>query len=373
MKALSILIKPASGRCNMRCSYCFYRDVADHREEGDRGMMSEETLERIVRAALCEAGEFCAFGFQGGEPTLRGLPFFERFRSLVARHNPRKIPVSFALQTNGLLIDGAWATFLAQSGFLTGLSIDGTAALHDSLRPDAAGNPTHRRALRAAERLRRAGAPLNILTVVTPQLAAKTEEVYRYFKSQNFDHLQFIPCLGGEEASPHVPSSEQYGDFLCRLFDCWAVDFERGQYTSIRLFDNYVHMVAGYPPESCAMAGHCAPYALIEADGAVYPCDFYAVDKHYLGNIHSSSFKELLGGDSARRFAGQSHRLPDQCRSCRHLFLCRGGCRRERVAAPHGADENRYCTAYFRFFEHAAPTLRRIAASVFQQSAHRLS
>ena len=81
-RPIHLLIKPASGNCNLRCTYCFYADITEKRETPSFGMMSEETLEAVVRKALERAQGEVTFAFQGGEPTLSGLPFFRRFVEL---------------------------------------------------------------------------------------------------------------------------------------------------------------------------------------------------------------------------------------------------------------------------------------------------
>lgn len=368
MRALSILIKPASASCNMRCGYCFYADVSRRRAVRNYGAMSLETLEVLVKSALAEATEFCSFGFQGGEPTLVGLDFFRNLMEFEKRHNVNGARIVHTLQTNGLLIDEAWARFLAENGFLVGLSVDGPKEVHDGLRLDAQKRGTHRRCMEAATRLRKSGAQFNILSVVSRALAGEPAKVYKFYKQRDFKHVQFIPCLEGlgeaPDSSGFAPDAGTYARFLCRIFDLWRADFARGDYVSIRTFDNYVHILGGYPPESCAMNGFCAAYPLVEADGSVYPCDFYALDKYRLGRVGAHSFAEMLEGDAARDFAAPSLEPHPDCLACEYGFICRGGCRRDREESG-GLSLNRHCRAYKIFFAHALPGMREIAGRVF--------
>lgn len=364
MRALSLLIKPASGGCNMRCRYCFYADVAASREVKNYGVMSTDTLEVIVRRALSEADGRCFFGFQGGEPTLAGLNFFRAFIELEKKYNTRNLRVGHSLQTNGLLIDGEWAAFLAENRFLVGLSVDGGKQVHDGLRPDAAGKGTHNRCLAAARRMSKAGVEFNILTVVTRQLAAHPDKAYRFYRQQGFRYLQFIPCLDGLDGGPgsHSLTAEQYGKFLCRVFDLWYADLEKGEYLSIRAFDNYIRMLAGQPPENCAMLGVCNAYPVVEADGSVYPCDFYCTDPYYLGNIADHSFEELLTGEAAQRFMAPSRETDGECRACEYCHICRGGCRRDREPLIGGMpSSNRFCESFRAFFGHCLPRMELVA------------
>jgi uncharacterized protein len=328
--------------------------------------MTEHTLETIVQKALSEAQKHCVFGFQGGEPTLAGLDFFEKLIAFEKKHNVNKVSISHTIQTNGLLLDHAWANFFRENNFLVGLSIDADKKIHDAFRLDMSGKGTHTRCLSAARLLSKQHVDFNILSVITRQLAKHPESAYRFYKQHDFRHLQFIPCLDGlhqlHGANYYSLDAKTYGHFLCRIFDLWYADVIKQNYRSIRAFDNYIHMLMGYPPESCAMNGVCSTYALIEADGSVYPCDFYAVDEFLLGNVHTHSFRDMLNGAVAETFVAPSRQLDPACTSCEYLPLCRGGCRRDREPMIEGTlSRNRFCQAYQQFFKHALPRMQAIA------------
>ena len=369
MKALSLLIKPASGSCNMRCAYCFYADIAESRAVKNYGLMTLDILETLVRKALTEATEYCAFGFQGGEPTLAGLDFYRALIEFEKKYNRNKVKLSHTLQTNGLLLNEEWAEFLRENQFLTGLSIDACKQIHDDLRLDSAGKGTHNRCMNAARMLGKHRAEFNILSVVTRSMALHPDKTYRFYKHNGLRYIQFIPCIDGLEAEraagAYSLDAGTYGRFLCRIFDLWYEDFIRDDYYSIRAFDNYIRMLAGYPPENCAMQGVCNPYALAEADGSVYPCDFYAADPYLLGNVASHSFTEMLNGKKAEEFAALSRQPDPSCMRCEYRFLCRGGCRRDREPVADGRLAlNHYCAAYKVFFQHALPRMHSIAVRI---------
>lgn len=371
MRALSLLIKPASSGCNMRCRYCFYADIADARATPNYGMMTAQTLENTVRKALETAEETCMFGFQGGEPTLAGLDFFKKLVEFEQTHNRKNLTILHTLQTNALRLDDDWASFLAENKFLVGVSIDPPKQLHDQMRPDAAGKDTHNRVLEATRRLARHNVDFNILSVLTKALARHPEKAYRYYRERGFNHVQLIPCLDsledGHGANPHSLDADAYGKFLCRLFDLWHRDFVSGKYISFRMFDNWIHMLAGHPPENCAAAGACQPYLLVEGDGSVFPCDFYAYDARRLGNINSDDIPAMLAGDAAARFAAESRAVPEPCRACQYFAVCRGGCRRDReLPNGQGLSLNVYCEAYKTFFAHALPRMAVLARDLFQ-------
>jgi len=369
MPPLNLMIKPASSLCTMRCAYCFYNDVAQSRKQASLGMMTLDVLEETVKKAFAYATGYMSFIFQGGEPTLAGLDFYRHLLTLQDKYNTHRIPVHNAIQTNGLLIDDEWADFLASHRFLVGLSLDGTKEIHDRLRKDVQGNGTYDTVVHAAQILERHGVAFNILCVVNGKAAREPKKVYDSLKS--YRYLQFIPCLdsfGGEKKDFSLTEA-QYTDFLCRTFELYYEDFMRGQYVSIRNFDNYVHMLLGHPPESCAMSGQCTCSPVVEADGSVYPCDFYALDEWCLGRIQTHTFGEMMTSAVARRFVSISCHVSDPCKSCRYAMLCRGGCRREREPMIQGRPSlNRFCQAYKVFFEKHLPQLKAIAQEIYMQN-----
>lgn len=366
MPALSLLIKPASGACNLRCQYCFYHDEQQNRETFSYGFMSEETLELLIKKALEYASGSCTFGFQGGEPTLRGLDFYRRAVELQKKYNRRRIPIANAIQTNGLLLDDAWAQFLHDNHFLVGLSLDGGKDVHDSCRTDPEGKGTFNRVLQAAQKLTAHQVDFNLLTVVTNRTADNIGKIYGFYRRSGLLYQQYIPCLDPLGArrglSPWSLTPEKYAQFLKTLFDLWYRDVAEGRFIYIRYFENLLGMLLGRPPENCGLSGQCAIQNAVEADGSVYPCDFYCLDQWRLGNIRDTGFEELACCETARRFLAEGVLGRSSCQSCPYAFLCRGGCRRDRE--PLDGPGNYFCQAYREFFPYALPRLRRTARAL---------
>lgn len=366
MPSLSLLIKPASGACNIRCNYCFYHDEQQNRETFSYGFMSEDTLEILIKKALEYATGHCSFGFQGGEPTLRGLDFFRRAVELQKKYNVHHAQIHNAIQTNGLLIDSQWARFLHDEHFLVGLSLDGSKEVHDRNRLDPEGRGTFNRVLQAAQKLTAQGVEFNLLTVVTNRTADSIAGIYGFFRRSGLLYQQYIPCLDPLDqkrgSSPYSLTPEKYAKFLKTLFDLWYRDVAEGRFIYIRWFENLVGMLLGNPPEHCGLGGRCAIQNAVEADGSVYPCDFYCLDPWRLGNIRDQDFRELRECETARRFLAQGRAGREECQSCEFGPLCRGGCRRDREPLDRGG--NFFCSAYKEFFAYALPRLREIARAV---------
>lgn len=365
MPPITLLIKPASGLCNMRCRYCFYCDVAENRAVRSYGLMSDETQKNVLAKAVDYAQNSLNIAYQGGEPTLAGLPYFERGAHLAKDLNGKRLQINQSIQTNGYALDENWARFLRDQRFLVGLSLDGIKDIHDMNRLASDGSGTFAQVMDAAELFRRYAVPFNILTVVTAQIARRAEAVYKFFRKNQFQYLQFIACLDPLNepfgVQPHSLSPEAYGRFLCALFDLWFADFERGAAPSIRDFDNYIQMLMGYPPEACNLRGACGIQYVIEADGSVYPCDFYVLDRLCLGNLNEVGFEEIYRRRAEIGFIEASMPIHDDCQSCTYFSLCRGGCRRHRERGAGVLGKTHFCEAYRMFFPHALPRMQWIA------------
>lgn len=365
MPPLQMLIKPASGMCNLRCSYCFYHDETTNRTQENYGLMSLETLECLVEKALSYADGSCGFFFQGGEPTLAGLDFYRELVRLQKIYNRKGLAISNSIQTNGWQMGEAWAAFLSEHHFLAGLSIDGVKAVHDKCRCTAGGRETFREVMATAALFDRYHVDYNVLTVVNRWTAGKTGRIYEFYKKNNFNYLQFIACLDplGEEPGQREYSltPEAYGSFLTQLFELWYLDYTKGCQPYIRQFENYIGILAGVPPEACDQRGVCSVQHVVEADGSVYPCDFYVLDPWKMGNIRENSFDELAAAQAAKDFVGRSLNPPSGCKGCSYYPLCRGGCYRHRT----GSGENYFCLSYRMFFKAALPKMEKIAGDAY--------
>lgn len=366
MKNVNYLIKPASSLCNLRCRYCFYADEAAKRSTACMGLMTEATVETMLQEAfaMADGRGFISFAFQGGEPTVAGLPFFRHFVERAKALKPSHVEISFSIQTNGTLLDGDWADFFAAEGFLVGVSLDGYPDLHNMNRVDADRKATWNRIARNVELLKKRKVPVNALCVVTAQCARSPQRVYESLKKLGFLYIQFIACLDpiGETRGgrPWSLKPEAYGQFLCRLFDLWYLDWESGHYHSIRLFDDYIHILLGDGGSTCATCGQCGSYFVVEGDGSVYPCDFFSLDEWRLGRIGEQTLMEMAEGETARRFLAWGREKPAECLSCRWRTLCNGGCKNDWKSEADGS-HNYYCRAFQMLFEHAEPRMLRIA------------
>lgn len=366
MPQIHVMIKPASGLCNMRCKYCFYTDEMEKRSQASYGIMNAGTLENVIREVLSFAEGECTIAFQGGEPTLAGLDFYRKCLELEQKYNVKNVKISHALQTNGYVLDGEWCRFFAENHFLIGLSVDGIKATHDAYRKDAQGRDTYFHTLEAARRLEEAGAEFNVLTVVNGKTAPKIRRIYEQYRKLGFSWQQYIACLDpiqekqGQQEYSLTP--KVYGQFLIDLFELWDLDLKQGKQPYIRQFENYIAVLLGQLPEACEQRGVCSFQNIVEADGSIYPCDFYVLDEYRLGNLNEDSFEVIEQRRKESRFVELSFNHTEKCKSCPYFGICRGGCRRHREQPGTEFGENYFCESYKMFFDACLPRMKEIAA-----------
>ncbi len=361
----SILIKPAGPDCNMACAYCFYLEKAGLFPASETHRMSEDILEAMVSQTMKAAPGQISFGWQGGEPTLMGLGFFEKAVELQKKYG-RSHTVGNGLQTNGILVDEKWARFLAEYNFLVGLSIDGPAHVHDRYRKMRGGGGSWEKVRDRARLMLDEGVAVNALSVVNDYAADFADEIYSFHKELGLNYMQFIPLVdpgigsGGDDLPSQV-SAERFGAFLCSLFDLWIGDFEDGvPTTSVRFFDSVFHIYAGLHPPECTLMRECGAYVVVEHNGDVYSCDFYVEPEWRLGNVLDDDLRDLLNCGKQTEFGAMKSRIAAECTECRWLKYCRGGCTRDRVPGARG-EMSHLCSSFRIFFRHADGKLQDLA------------
>jgi len=376
-KLLSILVKPSGPDCNMACSYCFYQRKSALFPDTKIHRMSEEILEEMTSQCMAQAESQISFGWQGGEPTLMGLPFYRKAVELQQKYG-KNLTVGNGLQTNGLLIDEEWIDFLKEYSFLVGLSLDGPEHIHDKYRALKGGGGAWAKVSSKAELLLKSGISVNALAVINDYSARFPEQIYRYLKDIGLNFMQFIPVVEkANEDSAQLASfstpAEEFGGFLCTVFDLWLSDFKDGApTTSVRFFDAVFHTYAGLKAPECTLLDECGVYVVVEHNGDVYSCDFFVDEEHRLGNIRDSGLKAMLNSKAQQKFGQIKSDIPDVCKVCPWLIYCRGGCPKDRVITKGDQRLNHLCDSYRIFFEHAHKKLQTLADEWKKQQAPQL-
>ncbi len=366
-KPFSLLVKPASADCNLRCAYCFYLEKAGLYPETKVHRMDDATLERMVAAYMATPQPTYAFGWQGGEPTLMGTDFFRRVTDLQQRHGRSGASVANGVQTNATLIDDPMAAHFARFSFLLGVSLDGPPALHDRFRLTQAGGGSHAAVWRGIETLRRHQVEFNILTLVSQANVNHPRDVYRYLREQDFLYHQYIPCVEADADGTPLPfaiDGEAWGDFLCAIFDEWMHGDTRR--VSIRLFDSILAVLVNNVRNVCHFGRDCRQYFVVEHNGDVYPCDFFVEKPLRLGNINVDEWDALGRSELYREFGRMKAQWHPACAQCPWLDICAGDCLKHRLLGPARDPRalSRLCIGWRRFYAHALPGLRKLASEI---------
>jgi len=367
----SLLIKPASAVCNLDCSYCFYLDrEADPYKSLPARRMTTETLERLVDTWLFYSYPASTFAFQGGEPTLAGLPFFEKVVEFQKHYGRNGQSVSNALQTNAILIDDHWARLFKEYNWLLGVSLDGPQEVNDLYRYNKEGRGTWKRVIQSIETLQKHHVEFNCMCVLSQANVDKPRELYRFYRSLGVDNLQFIPLAefdGKGNPLPFTIAPEQYGRFLCEVFDLWWPDRRK---VRIRFFDNTAEALAGMKPGTCTMHETCDSYVVVEYNGDVYPCDFFVEGGWKIGNMTLDSWSEIARRQRRFSFASKKTLAHPECQVCEYQSICHGGCPKFRHG-PNGRfeDLDYFCSAYKMIFAKSVGPLKREVAKILGREA----
>ena len=359
---LGVLVKPASSDCNLQCEYCFYHGRASDPYTGERKrrVMSDEVMDRFLAEFLPLAGPQPNFGWQGGEPTMAGLKFFERLVKRQEELKDSRQTIANALQSNVYIINEDWAKFLKAHQFLVGASIDGPEELHDRYRVTANGKGTFKRIMQSLEVMRKHDVAVNLLCVVNRLTATKPRQIWEFFTGEGYQWLQFIPAVERDPRTGKVTDFSvkpgPFGDFLCRVFDLWWNGGEPK--VSVRLFDEVLAAVMGHPPAMCQLQPSCGAYVVVEYNGDVYPCDFFVENRWRLGNLMDEPLADLAHGEAMRSFMKIKPQASRKCDSCRWVRICHNGCPHYRyLGNGKFLDLDYLCPAYMKFYNHAVPIM----------------
>jgi uncharacterized protein len=331
-KPFTLLIKPASADCNLRCEYCFYLGHQSFYPSQKSHRMPPEVLEQMISSFMSTAQPQYTFAWQGGEPVLMGYDFYRNAIELQKKYGKPGTIVCNSIQTNGTLVDRRLAQLFAEYNFLAGVSLDGPADIHDLYRKTVAGEGSHERVMAGIETLRQAGVEFNILCLVSQANVKKAKDIFRFYVENGFHFLQFIPCVEFDRQNllyPFALTAEQWGDFLCELFDEWIRHGPEKVY--IRGFEAILAKLVNNSTLQCNMGNNCCAYFVMEWNGDVFPCDFFVKKELLLGNIMVDSWDTINRSLIYRDFGKQKSQRNSACRICPYLRLCAGDCLKHRI------------------------------------------
>ena len=385
-KPLYVMLKPAGAHCNLACKYCYYLEKNKLYPTAQRHLMSDEILEQFTREYIeAQTMSQVLFTWHGGEPLLRSIDFYRKALSLQQKYAGGR-RIDNVIQTNGTLLTDEWCEFFAQNHWLVGISIDGPQPDHDHYRLTAAGKPSWKKVMQGIKLLKKHGVEWNAMAVVNAYNANHPLEFYRFFKENGCQFLQFTPIV--ERQTRHedgrtlasladkdeIPLSEasvapeQWGYFLCAIFDEW-VRKDVGK-IFVEIFDCTLANWMGVSPGICAYSKECGHAGVMEHNGDVYSCDHFVFPEYKLGNIRDHSLIDMLYGEQQQEFSRLKHSsLPRQCKECDMEFACHGECPKNRFMKDKYGDSglNYLCPGYYHYYQHVAPYMDYMKQELMSQ------
>ena len=385
-KPLYVMLKPAGAHCNLACKYCYYLEKNKLYPTAQRHLMNDEMLEQFTREYIeAQTMNQVLFTWHGGEPLLRSIDFYRKALSLQQKYAGGR-RIDNVIQTNGTLLTDEWCEFFAQNHWLVGISIDGPQPDHDHYRLTAAGKPSWKKVMQGIKLLKKHGVEWNAMAVVNAYNANHPLEFYRFFKENGCQFLQFTPIV--ERQTRHedgrtlasladkneIPLSEasvapeQWGYFLCAIFDEW-VRKDVGK-IFVEIFDCTLANWMGISPGICAYSKECGHAGVMEHNGDVYSCDHFVFPEYKLGNIRDHSLIDMLYGEQQQEFSRLKHSsLPRQCKECDMEFACHGECPKNRFMKDKYGDSglNYLCPGYYHYYQHVAPYMDYMKQELMSQ------
>ena len=368
------MTKPVGAVCNLACKYCYYLEKTNlYKDNKSKYVMSDSLLEKFIKEYInSQTMPQVLFTWHGGETLMRPLSFYQKVIELQKKYaNGRTI--DNCIQTNGTLLNDEWCEFFHNNHWLVGVSIDGPQDFHDEYRKNKQGKPSFVKVMQGIKLLKKHQVEWNAMAVVNDYNADYPLEFYHFFKDLECHYIQFTPIVERihlnsdgrylanvlqkeEKLADFSVTPEQWGNFLCTLFDEWVKN-DVGKYF-IQIFDATLANWMGTQPGVCTMAPTCGHAGVMEFNGDVYACDHFVFPEFKLGNIYEKSLIEMMYGDKQSRFGLQKRdALPAQCKACKYLFACNGECPKNRFLTTEDGEFglNYLCKGYYQFFDHIAP------------------
>ena len=367
------MLKPAGSLCNLRCKYCYYFEKNQLYQQDKNNVITDALLEKFIKDYIeSQVSPEVLFTWHGGETLMRPIAFYEKALELQKFYG-RGRHIENCIQTNGTLITEEWCKFFKKNAFLVGVSIDGPQEFHDEYRKTAGGGPSFQKVMKGIRLLNKHGVEWNALAVVNDFNVDYPLDFYHFFKEIGCHYIQFTPIVErivtrsdgltlapgmteGGEITDFSVTPEQWGDFLCTIFDEWVRN-DVGNYY-VQLFDATLANWVGVTPGICSMSENCGHAGVMEYNGDVYSCDHFVYPEYKLGNLKEKTLYEMMNSAKQMEFAkNKKQRLPQQCKECKFLFACHGECPKNRFLRDrYGIPGLNYlCKGYYKFFEHVAP------------------
>jgi uncharacterized protein len=362
------LILHVTEACNLRCAYCYQAEGGRSVEKGEHNTgcrnMSLEVAEGAADFLFEHSGplEEVVFVFFGGEPLLN----LETIRCVVDRATSQAEgsgkKVSFALTTNGTVLNDEVARFLDDKGIGVTVSMDGFQEVHDRYRRFPDESPSYGVILpRVKELLRTAKRKPVVARVTVAHEPDRVGQVLDHLLGLGFVEVGFAPVTTGH---PDFQLDEQGMDRLLAEFKDLAEAFLHAALQGRVLgFSNLIDLLVSLHQGEVMNYPCGAGLGLFSVDpqGDLYLCQrFTGQDAFRMGDVF-----EGFDGDRLDRFREEADiSNKEACKNCWARTICTGGCYHEACVreGSHLRPNLHYCEWIRKWTEVGLQTYCRIAA-----------
>ena len=339
-----VMIIPTLG-CPSKCAYCWSSEVGSP-------VMSTETVEDIVAWLKDFRNDPVTFTFHGGEPLLAGADFYQQALPLLT-NELQDLEPNFALQTNLWKLTPDLAKILAKYKIPIGSSLDGPQELNDLQRSKG----YYEKTMRGYELAKKHGLQVQFICTFTSHSVQFKEEIFKFFMDNNLTLKLHpaLPSLKSYEPDQWTLSPEKYGDLLVYLLDKYL---ENMDLVEVRNINDYTRCVLTGRGTVCTFVDCMENTFAVGPDGSIYPCyRFVGMLEYVMGHVRERpSQEDLIQSAAGVRMQRFKEHVDTECKGCKHIRYCRGGCPYNAIARSDGEIEgvDPHCLAYRRIFEEIA-------------------
>jgi len=362
MKISTIVLKVAS-RCNLNCSYCYMYNMGDMSYLLQPKFISDQVVDslltRIKNHVQAHGIEEMSIAFHGGEPLLINKDFYEKFvKKALQKVNNTKL--RFAIQTNGILLDDEWASYLTKLNILIGVSIDGNKSAHDKYRKYHSGKGSYDDAIKGFQIAKKYGYK-GVITVINVE--SNPEDVYLSYKEVGIEDLiLLIPDHNFDQPPLGIKNYYEsgltlYGDWLVKMYNLWQSDTSP-QRPSMRFFKSIIGLILGYEEVGNQLIGTTQNDVLVvETDGSIEAVDPLKICGHNFTkagmNVLTNEFDEALETPLASMYYDSHHILCEKCKRCPINNICGSGFLPHRYSTENGFNNpSVYCNDLIKIITH---------------------
>lgn len=364
---LGVVLKTVE-RCNIDCTYCYMFNMGDETYLKRPIYISEDTIKSV--AAFLKAGcaeekiDHLVLEYHGGEPLMQGKDEFDAMCDYFQTELQETVEVEMVMQTNGMLLDDDWLNLARKYHLGFGMSLDGPKEYHDQFRIDKRGKGTYDKVVEKLKYTQNSpimkGFPhkVGVLAVLNPKFDAR--KIYRHFVDDlNLVYFDFLgPFNTYEHEIDFTP--EEYGNFLCDLFDEWVKD--NNPKIQIRYFRSVLNnffgknsLIYGVGPVNPLDL----PLISIATNGELTPTDeLRAIGNNFIytqSNVYNTTLSDFLKKDIFMKIKDAQYNLPEKCQQCCWQKVCGGGAIINRFKVENNFNNpSRYCDGLQMFYRRIA-------------------